>query len=144
MWADTLLALERAHLLRLAVWGALSLAAGALVLIVLRVRRAESAVLRHFSFQSVAWGAVELGIAALLLRSLALRDLARATRFTNMLWLELGLAAGLAAAGATLAIAGWTLGRREGPVGAGLAISLQGVALVFLHARTLDVLSRWM
>jgi hypothetical protein len=144
MWADTLLALERGHVVRLLVWGSLSLATGLAVLGVLRFRRAESPVLRHFSLQSLIWGAAELTLATFLFTSLALRDLSRATRFANVLWLELGLAAGVVAVGATLAIAGWTLARREGAVGAGLAIMVQGLALLLLHGRTLDALSRWM
>jgi hypothetical protein len=38
------------------------------------------------------------------------------------------------AVGATLAIAGWRLGRRPGAVGAGVAIIVQGIALLVFDA----------
>lgn len=135
MWSDTLLAIERAHLVRLAVWGAASALAGTALLALLalrRTRRGESALLRHFAIQTVAWGTIDLGLALLGVRSLAPRDLAGATRLDRFLWLNTGLDAGYAAVGLTLAITGWLLGRRLGLVGAGIGVTIQGLALLVL------------
>ena len=63
MWADTLQALERAHLLRLIVWGAASILAGTAILAWLRAGARESALLRHFAIQTAAWGTVDAAIA---------------------------------------------------------------------------------
>jgi hypothetical protein len=42
MWADTLLVLERGHLLRLALWGGGSVLAGTLLLALLAIRRIDA------------------------------------------------------------------------------------------------------
>ncbi len=132
MWADTLLTLERGHLLRLALWGAGSVLAGTLLLALLAVRRQVAPLVRHFAIQTAAWGAVDLAICAWAWRGLALRDYAGAVRLVNVLWLNVGLDAGYAMAGAALAIAGWRLGPRPGLVGAGIGVVVQGVALAVL------------
>jgi hypothetical protein len=142
MWADTLMAAERAHLVRLATWGAIGIVVGTLLLAWLALRRQRSPLLLHFGIQTAAWGAVIVALAAPGLRSLALRDHAGATRLAGMLWLNVGLDAGYAAVGATLALAGWALGRRLGAVGAGLAIVVQGLALLALDARFLLLVQR--
>ena len=64
MWADTLLALERGHLLRLALWGGASVLAGSLIVAWLAVRRVDAALLRHFAIQTAAWGVIDLAICA--------------------------------------------------------------------------------
>ena len=76
-------------------------------------------------------------------RGLMLRDYAAATRLDRMLWLNLGLDAGYIGIGATLAIAGWTLGRRAAPVGAGIGILVQGCALLALDLLLLSVTTRF-
>ena len=142
MWSDMVLAVERGHLLRLLVWGAASVLAGTAVLALLAARRTRSPLLQHFGIQTAAWGAVGLGIAGWAWRGLAERDLAGVTRLINEVWLNVGLDAGYVGVGATLAITGWATARRLGAVGAGLAIVLQGLALLALDARFLAVLSR--
>jgi len=134
MFADTLLALERAHLLRLGAWAIGSLLAGTLLLALVALRRAAGPqpLLRHFGIQTAAWGAVDLAIVLWAWRGLALRDHAGATALDRFLWLNLGLDVGYVAVGATLAVAGWTLGRRLGAVGAGLGVVVQGAALFLL------------
>ncbi len=134
MWSDTLLALERAHLLRVALWGSGSVLAGSLLLALLaaRGRLGTSALVKHFAIQTAAWGAIDLALVALAWRGLALRDHAGATHFDRLLWLNLGLDAGYVGVGATLALTAWALGRRLGGVGAGLAIVTQGIALFLL------------
>jgi hypothetical protein len=142
MWADTLLAAERAHLLRLALWGAASLLVGTALVAMLRMGRPRSSLLKHFGIQNAVWGAVELGIAMFLLRSLALRDLAGATRLDRILWLNIGLDVGYVLVGITLAAIGWCAVRRFGLVGAGIAVTLQGTALAILDLVLAGQISR--
>jgi len=142
MWADTLLAAERAHLLRLALWGAASLLIGTAMVAVLRLGRPRSPLLEHFGIQTGAWGAVELGVALLLLPSLALRDLSGATRLDRRVWMNIGLDVGYVLVGITLVVIGWRAVRRFGLVGAGMAIVLQGAALAVLDLLLAGQISR--
>jgi hypothetical protein len=132
MWADTLLTLERAHLLRLALWGGGSILVGTFVLALLALRRQRAPLLRHFAIQTAAWGAVDFAICVWAWRGLALRDYAGAMRLVNVLWLNVGLDAGYAMVGVVLAIAGWRLGPKPGLIGAGMGVLVQGVALAVL------------
>jgi hypothetical protein len=129
VFSDTLLFYERAYLVRLLFWAATSVLAGTAIVGLLAIRRDSSPLLKHFAIQTALWGAVELVVATLWWRSLALRDLSGATRLDRLLWLNVGLAVGYAGIGVTLAIAGWMLGRRLGPVGAGTALLVQGLAM---------------
>lgn len=142
MWADTLLAAERTHLLRLGLWGGASLLVGTALMVMLAIGRPRSALLKHFGIQTGAWGAVELGVALLLLRSLSLRDLAGATQLDRMLWMNIGLDLGYALVGVTLAVVGWRAVRRLGMVGAGIAIVVQGGALVVMDLLLASQISR--
>ena len=142
MWADALYLAERHHVLVLAAWGTACMLAGTLLLALVTVRRARSALVRHFAIQTAAWGAVILAIALVARRGLAYRDLDGFTRLDRFLWLNVGLDAGYAMVGITLAVAGWTLGRRLGLVGAGLGVLVQGLALLVLDARLIAVLDR--
>ena len=132
MWADTLQALERAHLLRLLVWGAVSVLAGTALLAWLRVGSRQSALLKHFAIMSAAWGAVDLVIGLVLWTHVAIRDVAGATRLDRLLWLNIGLDAGYVLVGLTIAVVGWQVGRRMGLVGAGIGVVVQGLALALL------------
>ena len=142
MWADTLLAAERAHVIRLLVWGGGSLVAGTALLAWLRAGRRRSALLEHFGLQTAAWGAVELSLGLILRGSLATRDLSGATRLDRLLWLNVGLDGGYLLVGATLVVTGWSLGRRMGMVGAGIAVVLQGIALALLDLVLASQISR--
>jgi hypothetical protein len=142
MWADTLLAIERAHLLRLLAWGAGSMLAGTTLLACQLRRRPGASLVWHFALQTAAWGAVELAIAAAGYGSLALRDLASATRLDRFLWLNIGLDVGYILVGATLALAGWRLANRLGAVGAGLGVMVQGAALALLDLLLAAQISR--
>jgi hypothetical protein len=135
MFADTLLDLERAHLIRLMLWAGASLLTGTGILAVLAVRRTTSPMLSTFGLVTAAWGAVELAAAVAQWSSLALRDLAGATQLNRLLWLESGLDVALIAVSATIAVAAWRLGRRPGWVGGGVGTVAQGAALLALHAR---------
>lgn len=134
MFADTLLAFERAHLVRLLAWGAGSVLAGTMLLALVAVRRAAgpTPLLWHFAVQTAAWGAVDLALALWARRGLALRDNAGARELERLLWLNLGLDVGYVAVGVTLALTGWIVGRRLGAVGAGLGVIVQGTALFLL------------
>jgi hypothetical protein len=132
MWADVLLALERTHLLRLALWGGGSVVLGTLVLALLALRANRSPLLQHFAIQTAAWGAVDLAICLWARRALALRDYDGATELVQVLWLNVGLDVGYVGVGATLALTAWRLGPRLGAIGAGLGIIVQGLALAVL------------
>jgi hypothetical protein len=142
MWADTLLAAERAHILRLLVWGAGSAVVGTALLAWLHAGRRRSALLEQFGIQTAAWGAAELVVGAIARAAVATRDLTGATRLDRLLWLDLGLDGGYVLVGLTLAVSGWALGRRLGMVGAGLAVVIQGVALALLHLLLAGQISR--
>jgi hypothetical protein len=137
MWADTLLALERGHLLRLALWGGMSVLAGTSLFAWLTLRHVRAPLLRHFAIQTAAWGAVNLLICLWAGRGLVMRDYAGAQRLLNVLWLNLGLDGGYIAIGITLAIAAWRWGARAGGIGAGMGIIVQGLALLLLDLRLL-------
>ena len=144
MWADTLLAAEGAHLLRILLWGAASLLVGTGLLAWLRLGARRSALLEQFAIQTAAWGTAEIALAALARASLGIRDLAAATRLDRLLWLNLGLDAGYVMLGLTLAIVGWRLARHLGYVGAGIGIVGQGVALALLDLTFAIQISRLM
>jgi len=131
-WADTLLDFERLHVLKLLVWGALSVGVGTALLAFLRARRIDSALLQHFAIQSTAWGAIDIAIAVWARQGLAMRDLASAVALDRFVWLNIGLDIGYVAVGVTLALAGWKLGRRFGLVGPGTGVIVQGCALTLL------------
>jgi hypothetical protein len=142
MWADTLLALERAHLMRLSLWGGASLLVGSVLLGLMRARGHRSTLLDHFGIQTVAWGAFDLALAATGLQRLELRDLNGATRLDRFLWLNIGLDLGYILVGITLLVLGWRLSRRMGFVGAGMAVIVQGSALALLDLVLAGQISR--
>jgi hypothetical protein len=142
MWSDTLLAVERAHLLRLLVWAGISVVLGTAVYAALTVRRAGSPLLRQFAIQTLAWGLVNLAIAGASILRLAERDFASATRLDRMLWLSAGLDLGIILVGVTLGLAGWVLARRLALVGAGMGVIVQGAGLLVLDLRFIAITSR--
>ena len=144
MYADTLLQLERTHLLRLLAWGATCVLLGTLLLATLAATRRRSPLLAHFGIQTTAWGAIDLALAAWFWRGLALRDLAAATRLDRLVWLNVGLDAGYVFVGAALAIVGWRLARSHALVGAGVAVVVQGLALALLDLQFAGAIARWM
>ena len=132
MWADTLLAAERAHILRLFAWGAASAVTGTAIVAWLRARAAQSPLLLQFGIQTMGWGLAEVALGLFASRGLALRDLAGATRLDRLLWLNIGLDLGYMLVGASILVTGWQIGRRAGLVGAGVGVIVQGSALVLL------------
>ena len=142
MWADTLQAAERAHLVRLLVWAAASLLSGTAVLAWLRARGHASDLLHHFALQSVAWGTLIGLIAAWQLPHLAPRDVASATRLDRLIWLTAGLEAGAVAVGITLAAIGFRLEREMKLIGSGMGVIVQAGALVLLELMLAAQISR--
>jgi hypothetical protein len=142
MWADTLEALERAHLLRLLVWGVASVLAGTTIVAWLRIGMRRSALLQHFAIQAVVWGAAEAVIALGLWARLTVRDVTGATRLDRLLWLNIGLDLGYVLVGLALVTAAWKLGRRLGLMGAGIGIVVQGSALALLDLMLAAQISR--
>jgi hypothetical protein len=142
MWADTLEALERTHLLRLLVWGAASVLAGTSIIAWLRIGTRRSALLQHFAIQAALWGAIEAVIALRLLTRLTVRDVTSATQLDRLLWLNVGLDLGYVLVGLALTTVAWKLGRRFGLMGAGLSIVVQGSALALLDLMLAAQISR--
>ena len=130
MWADTFLTIERAHFLRLGVWGVACGVVGTALLALLTLRRQRSPLVFHFALQTALWGAINVAFATISQHLLHLPDYAAANRFDRFIWWSLGIDTGGAAVGLTLIGAGWLLGRRLGTVGAGIGVMVQGVALV--------------
>ncbi|HNV74754.1 MAG: hypothetical protein IPK33_17830 [Gemmatimonadetes bacterium] len=142
MFADTLLAAERGHLLRLALWGAMSVVAGSAILALLSARRVRSPLLQHFAIQTAAWGAVDLAICAAAWRGLTLRDLTGAVALDRFLWFNIGLDVGYVAVGVTLAVVGWRLTRSLALIGAGIGVIVQGIALALLDLVLASLITR--
>lgn len=140
MWADTLLELERGHLQRLLMWGAICMVTGTALFAWLTWRRTAAPMLRHFAIQTAAWGAINALIALRSFRTLTMRDFGGTQELLNILWLNTGLDVGYAAVGATLAIAGWRWGMRLGAIGAGAGVIVQGIALTVLDLRLIDAI----
>lgn len=142
MWADQVLAFERAHLARLLLWGAASLAVGLGCWAFVRIKRLDVPLLRHFAIQTGAWGAVDLVLALAARPTLALRDYDGVTRLDRFLWFNCGLDVGYVAVGVTLSWCGWKLATSKGLLGAGLGIVMQGAALLLLDLRLAALLSQ--
>ena len=133
MWADTLLAAEKAHLLRLLSWATGSILVGLAVIAWLAYKRTSAPLLRHFAIQTAFWGVIDFALGAMAWRDLRLRDYKGAMSLDQLLRLNVGLDIGYVGVGITLALAGWILaGRRLGLVGAGLGVVTQGMALLVL------------
>jgi hypothetical protein len=132
MWADTLQAFEKQHLLQLVVWAGASLLVGCLLLLVLSLRRIRAPLLYHFALQSTLWGIAELVWGAYAYRDVPLRDFEGASILARELWIAIGLEAGAILIGITLATGGWIYVKRLALVGAGIGIIAQASALIAL------------
>jgi hypothetical protein len=129
---------QRAHLNRVAVWGALNLLAGAALFGA--SRGDEHVTRRAFGLQSAGWGAVNLGIVGWALLAgppepvVSLSDaLAAEDRWSHILLVNLGLNVGYMAVGGAL-IAAADRGLRSGPSvkGHAAAVVVQGAGLMVL------------
>jgi hypothetical protein len=142
VWADTLLRAEQQHLLRVLIWSGLSILVGTAAAATVAIRHIQSPLLRQFALQMAAWGCVVGLIGTLGWRGAYLRDVAAAARLERLVWMNVGVDVGFVAMGATLAGAAWMLGRRLGGVGAGMAITVQGTALLLLELQFAATISR--
>ena len=142
MWADPVLAFEKAHLARLLLWGAASIATGLGCWAFWRIKRLNLPLLRHFAIQTGAWGVIDVVLALAARPTLALRDYDGVTRLDRFIWFNCGLDLGYIAVGITLAWCGWKLARSRGLVGAGLGVGIQGAALLLLDVRLAALLTQ--
>jgi hypothetical protein len=142
VWADQVLAFERAHLARVLLWGGASLVTALGCWAFWRSRRLDVPLLRHFAIQTGAWGAIDILLALAARPGLALRDYDGVTRLDRFLWFNCGLDVGYIGVGVALAWCGWRLARSRGLVGAGLGIGIQGAALLLLDLRIVALLSQ--
>lgn len=142
MWSDTLLAAERSHLIRVALWGITSALVGTAIVLAITFRRMIAPIIMQFAVQTLAWGSFELACAAVAWQGLAMRDVSGATRLDRTVWFAAGIDIGLIGVGVVLASLGWILGRRLALVGAGLGVLVQGLALLVLHLVFLSIIAR--
>lgn len=142
MWSDTLLAAERIHLIRLALWAAASASLGTAVVAILALRRVNAPVVWWFGLQTLAWGTAELLFAAARWRALAMRDVSAATRLDRLTWFASGLDVGVIVVGVATAVLAWRFGRHAGALGGGLAIVVQGLALLVIELTFAATLAR--
>ena len=142
MWSDIVLRAEQQHLLRLLLWAGLSVLGATAVATTTAGRRVQSPLLKHFALQMAAWGAVVGVIAAMELRTLELRDISGATRLERLAWMNIGLDVGYVAVGIALGACAWAIARRLAPVGAGVAIAVQGLALLLIDLQFAAAIAR--
>ena len=136
--SDALRADQRAHLWRVGAWGLANALGGAAL--VLASDRAGSPGRWAFGAQSAAWGAINVGIAAVGLAGgpgEITADLAAALAaengYADVLLVNLGLNVGYAAVGATLlAVAGRGVSTPDAWRGHGAALVIQGLGLLVL------------
>ena len=129
---------QRAHLWRVGAWGAANAAAGT-ALVLLSDSNARPGR-RAFGMQSAAWGAINVGIAAIGLATGAdapdrawADALAAENRYADILLVNLGLNVGYMAVGTTLlAVSGRGVSRPEAWRGHGSALVVQGLGLLVL------------
>ena len=127
MWSDTLLAAERSHLIRIALWAAASATVGMTLVGVIALRRLTAPIVMWFAIQTLAWGSMELVVT---------------THLDRLTWLAAGLDVGLIGVGAAIAAMAWSANRRLGAFGAGLGVIVQGLALLVLDLTFASNLAR--
>ena len=142
MWSPDLLALERAHVVHLALWGALSLALGGGLALALLARRAHAPLAASFGVQMAVVGSAELAYAAIRWRGMAERDYASALRLATHLRLAMVAEVWVIAAGAIVLWAGSIVLRRLALSGAGMAWMAHGAVLFLLDRAVLAHLTR--
>jgi hypothetical protein len=121
---------ERAHLQRLAVWSAVSVAGGS----ALMAARWPDLRARNFGIQCAGWGVVNAAIVAAAWQGAGQpktdAEIAGAREF---IWLNEGLDVGYVGVGVTMAVLGRRNGQR-GLEGAGWGVALQGAGLLALDS----------
>ena len=142
MWADTLLAAERSHVIRLVIWAVTSATLGTILVALIMGRRTVAPIVLGFAIQALAWGGAELLFALVRWRTLAMRDVSAATRLDRLTWFNAGLDVGIVVAGVAIAAMAWVNGRRLSGVGAGLGVLVQGLALLVINLTFASILAR--
>jgi len=142
VWSDTLLAAERGHLIRIFVWAATSAALGTALLTLITLRRINAPVVFWFTIQTLAWGSLELMVAAGRWQALAMRDVSGATRLDRLTWFTIGLDIGLVGVGVSSAVMAWRRRHSLGGVGGGLGVLVQGLGLLVLDLTFASILAR--
>ena len=142
MWSDTLLAAERSHLIRIAVWAVTSAVAGTGIVSALTIRRLAAPIVFWFAIQTIAMGTLELIVTVVRWFALSMRDVSAATRLDRFTWLAIGLDAAIIGVGAAVMAMAWTRERRLGVFGGGLGVMVQGLGLLVLDLTFASVLSR--
>jgi hypothetical protein len=142
MWSDTLLAAERSHLIRVALWAAGSAMIGTTMVAIVALRRLKAPIVTWFAIQTLAWGSLELIVTAARWYAVGMRDVSAATRLDRLTWFVTGLDVGLIAVGVATAGIAWSTNRRLGAFGAGLGVMVQGLGLLVLDLTFASNLAR--
>lgn len=142
MWSDTLLAAERSHLIRIAIWAFTSSVLGTAFVTVIAVRRVSAPIVLSFAIQTLAWGSLELVVTAARWFVLSMRDVSGATRLDRLTWFAIGVDVGIVGAGMTAALLAWQLTRNVRAFGGGLGVVVQGLGLLVLDLTFASILAR--
>jgi hypothetical protein len=142
MWSDTLLAAERSHLIRVAIWAVTSAVLGTSIVAIIMVRQIVAPIALWFAVQTMVWGSLELIVSAARWFALSMRDVAGAMRLERLTWFAIGLDIGIVGTGVTAALIAWRLKRHVGAFGGGLGVVVQGLGLLVLDLTFATILSR--
>jgi hypothetical protein len=142
MWSDTLLAAERSHLIRIAIWALTSAALGTAFVTIIAVRRVSAPIVSWFAVQTLAWGSLELIVTAARWSALSMRDVSAATRLDRLTWFGIGIDVGIIGAGMTAALLAWKFTRNLRAFGGGLGVVVQGLGLLVLDLTFASILAR--
>jgi len=142
MWSDTLLAAERSHLIRIAIWAFTSAALGTAFVTIIAVRRVSAPIVSWFAVQTLAWGSLELIVTAARWSALSMRDVSAATRLDRLTWFGIGIDVGIIGAGMTAALLAWKFTRNLRAFGGGLGVVVQGLGLLVLDLTFASILAR--
>lgn len=142
MWSDTLLAAERSHLIRIAIWAFTSAVLGTAFVTIIAVRRVNAPIVSWFAIQTLAWGSLELIVAAARWSALSMRDVSAATRLDRLTWFGIGIDVGIVGAGMTAVLLAWKFTRNLRAFGGGLGVVVQGLGLLVLDLTFASILAR--
>lgn len=136
-WADTLFALERLFLLKIALWAALAVVTGTFLLLISR-QRDKPRLLEGVGLGLIAPGVVEILVSLPARGGSGFRDLESATSLDRALWVTIGVAGAWASAALLFAYrerATPTQSRAPG-VAIGVAAHCGAIALLALQLAT--------
>jgi len=142
MWSDTLLAAERSQLIRVVIWAVTSAVLGTAMVTLIMFRRLTAPIILAFAIQTLAWGSIELIVAAVRWQAVTMRDVSSATRLDRLTWFSAGLDVGIIGVGITALVIARFYGRRLGVIGAGLGIIVQGLGLLVLDLTFASIVTR--